>query len=240
MNDYYNGFHYYYDIYMEEMDIPSWFSYLKSLSGISSFHSKSILDLGCGTGKMAIYFAKEKAKVTAVDISKQMLKIADKNAYDNKVRLNLIGLDMTKFKTSANFDFVYSACDSLNYLTKEEDLKTVFKNIYSMLKDNSIFTFDYIPFEGMGLIEKKEVYKSDIYEFLSYRETENNFLKTKVVIKENKEILYEKEHIQMCLNNKRIFQLAKGVGFREIIAYDFLTTNNPTKETDKIQYIFKK
>ncbi len=50
------------------------------------FKNKKILDLGCGIGPLAIYFAKNGAmSVDAIDIYKEHLKFAKKNSNLNGV-----------------------------------------------------------------------------------------------------------------------------------------------------------
>ena len=56
----------------------------------TNFKNKNILDLGCGIGPLAIYFAKNGAtSVDAIDIYDEHLKFAKKNSDLNEVRVNV-------------------------------------------------------------------------------------------------------------------------------------------------------
>jgi len=90
-----------------------------------------ILDLGCGTGRWAIDFAKTGANVVAVDFSPKLLEIAKKIA-DEK------NLNNISFFESGAQDFVHGRYDIifigglLCYLNDDDVAKT-FKNCKSML-----------------------------------------------------------------------------------------------------------
>ena len=56
----------------------------------TDFKDKNILDLGCGIGPLAIYFAKNGAtSVDAIDIYDEHLKFAKKNADLNEIEVNV-------------------------------------------------------------------------------------------------------------------------------------------------------
>ncbi|MGG1416255.1 ThiF family adenylyltransferase [Bacillus amyloliquefaciens] len=72
------------EVYIEERESDSFNSILldKTMSKLVKINKEEtkILDIGCATGEQALYFANKGAKVTAVDISDDMLKVLDKKA----------------------------------------------------------------------------------------------------------------------------------------------------------------
>lgn len=70
------------------------------INWISNTKKSHILDIGCGSGSIAVSLAKhtENAKITAVDVSQNILDIAQKNADRNDVneKIHFICSDITK------------------------------------------------------------------------------------------------------------------------------------------------
>ncbi len=95
--------------------------------------SKICLEMGCGNGRMTEFLAKEFARVFAVDISQEMLDLAQKRlaGYSN---VDFIQSDGTKFNLpNESIDFVFSYLVLQHFLTKEMVKKTL-KEFYRLLK----------------------------------------------------------------------------------------------------------
>ena len=69
-----------------------------------------ILDIGTGSGAIAISLAKylENVKVTATDISKEALKIAQRNAKESQVEIDFIESDLFENLKNQQFDIIVS------------------------------------------------------------------------------------------------------------------------------------
>ena len=75
----------------------------------TNFKNKNILDLGCGIGPLAIYFAKNGAtSVDAIDIYDEHLKFAKKNSDLNEVRVNVFESNLFQ-NVSKKYDLI--CCD---------------------------------------------------------------------------------------------------------------------------------
>jgi len=67
-----------------------------------------VLDVGCGEGFYSIYLASKGFDVTGVDISKNAIKRAKKNAAKQGVKINFIAMDVMKLdKIDDNFGFIF-------------------------------------------------------------------------------------------------------------------------------------
>ena len=75
----------------------------------ADFKNKKILDLGCGIGPLAIYFAKNGAsEVDACDIYEKHLELTKLNAKRNNVSINVIESDLFQ-NISSKYDLI--CCD---------------------------------------------------------------------------------------------------------------------------------
>lgn len=88
-----------------------------------------ILELNCGTGEDALWFAKNGHTVLATDISEKMLEVTEKKATENNLndKIKTNKLDLTKieeFISNETFDLVFSNFGGINCLP--------FKDLYNL------------------------------------------------------------------------------------------------------------
>lgn len=133
----YETFAYYYDSLMEPQFYDDYYQFIRMHCEFDE-----VLELGCGTGEIAIRLAKDNKSVFASDLSIDMLEIAKQKAMQHNVNLMLQRVDMTDFQTSHKVDLILCLCDSLNYVIEVQDVLKVFKNVYESLKDGGTFIFD--------------------------------------------------------------------------------------------------
>ncbi|MBD2515126.1 class I SAM-dependent methyltransferase [Nostoc sp. FACHB-973] len=96
-----------------------------------------ILELGCGSGYLAQQLNIREYKVTGIDASEALLNYARKNAPESEFILS----DIRQLDLPPIFDAAL-ANDVLHFIPSNEDLKTVFKNVYTALKDGGVFVFN--------------------------------------------------------------------------------------------------
>src|SRR4051794_38434863 len=64
----------------------------------------AILDVGCGTGRHSVELAKRGFKVTGLDLSEGMLKVARRRAEEAGVEVEFVQRDATDFSFDRSFD----------------------------------------------------------------------------------------------------------------------------------------
>lgn len=154
----YTGFAQVYDIFMDNVPYDEWTNYLVGLLKEYGLHSGLVLELGCGTGSITRRLAAKGFDMIGVDISEEMLEIAREIEYNRDFdcseefiegnelpeRSNILYLqqDMREFELYGTVSAVVSICDSMNYITSEEDLLKVFQLVNNYLDGGGIFIFD--------------------------------------------------------------------------------------------------
>ena len=86
-------------IFLEEKQIKNY---------LPNVRNKEILDFGCGTGRYSIPLAKKGANVTAIDLTKKMLNVANKKSRKEKLKINFSQEDITKYSSKKKFDLIIS------------------------------------------------------------------------------------------------------------------------------------
>lgn len=139
----YGEFAYIYDELMRDVDYEQWISFFKErVTHDNKKHPLRVLDIGCGTGEIAIRLAKEGYEVVGVDLSEDMLAVANNKAMEAGMRVEFYQQDMVEISGLDPFDVVVIFCDSLNYLRTEEDVQKTFQNIFKLLKHDGLLLFD--------------------------------------------------------------------------------------------------
>lgn len=128
----------FYDRLNTEADYSSYIEYLAS--NIPS--GADVLDLGCGTGEMAIRLSEKGYSVTALDYSSEMLSEAFSKAQKRNSEVFFTCQDMTAFSVSHLYNAAISCFDSFNYILTNDKLLAAFSNCAAALDANGLFIFD--------------------------------------------------------------------------------------------------
>jgi SAM-dependent methyltransferase len=147
----YNQFAHYYDRLMEEMPYADWLDFLR-ICWDKHGQPQTIVDLGCGTGSIAIPLAQQGFEVFGIDLSEEMLAVAQHKAleaqrshpFSGKGWGSLMWLqqDMRDWALLQPVDAVISLCDCFNYLLEETDVQEAFVQAFAALKPGGLFVFD--------------------------------------------------------------------------------------------------
>ncbi len=104
----------------------------------------TVLDVGCGTGRHSIEFARRGFKVTGLDLSEGMLAVARTNSGQAGVDVEWIQADATAFQLGRRFDLGLCLCEGgLGLIERGESADVhdaaIFANIAAELKSNAPF-----------------------------------------------------------------------------------------------------
>lgn len=138
-----------YDRLMEDMPYSDWMSFARRCwdkYGIP----KTVVDLGCGTGNLSIPLARSGFNVFGIDLSSEMLSVArskwdepyTRGLRDEAGTIRWLQQDMRDWDLPDQVDTVISFCDSLNYLTEQQDIIDTFRQTFAGLKQGGLFLFD--------------------------------------------------------------------------------------------------
>ncbi len=119
--------------------------YLYDLLYAHPVAGRSMIDLACGTGTLAVLMAERGWHVLGIDRSAAMLAQArHKIAIAAPVAVRLMEADMRDFEVDAPVDLISCCYDSLNYLLTEDDLQRCFGAVARALLPGGLFCFDLV------------------------------------------------------------------------------------------------
>ena len=104
--------------------------------------SRTVCELGCGTGTNSIEFARRGLKVFALDLSSDMCRLAREKARKKRVTLQVIQADMRSFRLPEPVDCIASEWGPINHLRRKADLLKVARSAARALKPGGYFYFD--------------------------------------------------------------------------------------------------
>ena len=144
MNVSFQSYGKYYDLIYLDKDYERECDFLEEIfKKYSEVTPKAILDVGCGTGGHAISLAKRGYRVTGLDLSEVMIRVALNKIKKEKITVNFHTMDVRKFQLKERFDACISMFSTIDYLTKNEDIQRALLNIREHLKTGSLFLFDF-------------------------------------------------------------------------------------------------
>ena len=103
---------------------------------LGDLNDKKLLDLGCGLGEGAVYFAKQGADVTAADLSAEMLEVVQRLAGLHNVSLQTHKCSADTLLPENSFDVVYSG-----NLLHHVDVALTLKEVRRILKPGGMAVF---------------------------------------------------------------------------------------------------
>jgi SAM-dependent methyltransferase len=143
----------YYDLLYKDKDYAGEAAYVRSLIERYHPHARSVLDLGCGTGRHALLLAESGYRITGVDRSLDMLQAAQAQlssaSPERAARLAVSGApptflqgDVRTVRTGQKFEVVVSLFHVMSYQTSNDDLKAALRTIREHLLPGGVVVFD--------------------------------------------------------------------------------------------------
>ena len=173
-------------------DIPyeKYLRFFKTLLRRHGVTATTVLDLACGTGSLSVLLAKHGYEVLGVDRSEEMLTVAAEKAMElEENQPFFVAQPMQRLRIPEPVDACVCALDSINYVTKPQDVQKAFRRVYESLRPGGLFVFDInTPYKLEGL---------DGQVFLD--ETEDSYCVWRAV--------YDKRH-SLCRYGMDLFQQA--------------------------------
>ena len=240
----YESFARVYDLFMDNIPYEEWSVYLHELLQRGGVEDGLVLELGCGTGTMTELLSGMGYDMIGVDAAPDMLEIALEKKEKSGADILYLQQDMREFELYGTVRAVVSVCDSMNYITEEEDLLQVFRLVNNYLDPGGVFIFDLntiYKYEQLGesvIAENREA-SSFIWENYFYEDEMVNEYDLTLFIREKNDLYrkYEELHYQKAYELEQVKELLLQAGMEFVAAYDAFTHDPVTAESERMYII---
>ena len=244
----------YYNLLYKDKDYAGETQFVHELLQTHSPGTKTILDLGCGTGRHDVLLAEKGYAITGVDRSEDMLVMANSLLSTLNVRcLNVTFLrgDVRTVNLGKRFDAVISLFHVMSYQTTNEDLRAVFRRAKAHLNPGGIFIFDCWygpgvlsdrPAVRVKRLEDEEIIVTRIAEPVIHPNQNLVDVNYLVFVKNRGSGAVEEireTHSMRYLFKPEIELLFEAFSFKFIGCYEWLTTHEPGPRTWGVYFIGK-
>ncbi len=107
---------------------------------LSAHRCTSVVEIGCGTGRLAEKFIGNGWNYTGLDLSENMLNKAKARNFNGR----FIEADMRNFDLDSETDACIITGRTISYLLANQDVAELFKSLHANLIEGGIICFDFI------------------------------------------------------------------------------------------------
>jgi ubiquinone/menaquinone biosynthesis C-methylase UbiE len=241
----------YYDLLYSDKNYFAEVNYVDNLIKAHIKEGKTLLDLGCGTGKHAELFCEKGYMVHGVDLSYEMLEIAQKRALNKKEQLKFTHSNIQELNLNKHFDVVVSLFHVMSYQNSNEALIQAFEVAKQHLKQGGIFIFDFwygpavltdLPVTRVKRLENELIKVTRIAE--PTLETQTNIVNVNYDVfiedKNTNQIIQKKElHSMRYFFDTELELICQKIGFSIVNKYEWMNKNKPNFESWNTVWIVK-
>ena len=227
-NKNYDFFSYYYDICKGQFtdDLPLYLSICK--------RGDTIIEIGCGTGRILKAFLEKGYNITGVDISNKILNVAKRKLYNyTKInKLKLINHNFVISPITQTYTRILISFYTINYLLSTSELQSFLNNIYLSMRKNSAIIIDlfypelYIKPEVENQWMFRSVYSDERNLILKYRKKMIGSIEERIQFfiedTTKREIITYRRYIP----KQDIYNKLEKIGFKNIKLWDGYTIHD--------------
>lgn len=243
-----------YDLVMAHVDYPAWAEYVLDLIADHIPEAESILELGCGTGTLALEVQERADEITpdpgglyylGTDASPAMIEVARAKAARLGADPGNLRFQVGDFfdAPEGSADVVLLLYDGLNYLLDGRAVARLLDSIARALRPGGIAIVDQsTPANSLA----NEEHFDDEGEFGDFRyERRSRFdedqrLHVTVFDITVDGVRYVEEHVQRAYEAEEVRRLIEASSLEEVAAYDGFTLRPATERTERIHWVLRR
>ncbi|MBE6825109.1 MAG: class I SAM-dependent methyltransferase [Ruminococcaceae bacterium] len=244
--DGYNSFSEYYDTLMQNVGYPDRARYIIDVFTRLDHDMGLSLDLACGTGSLTVELKKLGIDIYGVDASYDMLSYARQKAVENDLDILFLCQKMQSLDLYGTIDTCICTLDSINHLTRLEDVQKTFDKVSLFMNKGGYFLFDVnsVYKHKEVLADNTFVYDTeDVFCVWQNSLKENNIVNIELDFFEREGDVYyrmSEEFSERAYTDEELSKMLKKAGLEVVRRFGDMTFESPKKDEQRIIYIARK
>lgn len=211
-------------------------------------NKKKLLELACGTGIQSVYFKQAGFDVTGLDLSPEMIRLAQKRAAEEGEFINFLVGNMLDLSGLETYDLVTCYSDSICYMEDEVAVGDVFQQVYQHLNTDGVFIFDVHSIYQIDTVFPDYSYHENAEDFAFIWDSFPGEVPHSIVheltffVEEENGLFSRHDEI----HDERTYEiltydiLLEEAGFRDVKVYADFEDKEPVKESKRWFFVAKK
>ena len=204
------------------------------------------VDLACGTGSVGLLLAQMGMKVTAVDMSEEMLCEAAQKAQERGLPVTFVCQKLQKLWLPRGVDLAVCALDSLDYITDPEDCRRAIARVYKALNPGGCFIFDVNTPEKLRAMDGQVFLDEDEDVYCVWRgefDAQTNICSYGMDLFQRVGKTWQRsfeEHREYAYSREQLTEYLRQAGFTHIAVYADRRFEEPASDEQRIYFKARK
>lgn len=214
-----------YDRLTNDVDYRATVDFYRDILAQEGLHPRTAVDLACGTGTVSLLLARQGLNVTGVDLSEEMLTMAQQKAEGLENPPRFVRQSLQELTLPRGVDLAVCALDSLDYITDPQDCAEAIRRVYRVLNPGGIFIFDVNTPEKLRAMDGQVYLDEDEDVYCVWRgefEEETNICSYGMDLFQRQGRLWRRsfeEHREYAYSAEQLTCFLKAAGFTGIRVY---------------------
>ena len=214
-----------YDRLTNDVDYEATVDFYYEILKREGLRPRTAVDLACGTGSVTAILAKKGLQVTGVDMSEEMLTVAQQKAPELDNQPRFVCQPLQELRLPRGVDMAVCALDSLDYITDPKDCKEAIRRVYKALNPGGIFIFDVNTPEKLRAMDGQVFLDEDDDVYCGWRgefDEQTNICSYGMDLFQRHGAVWERsfeEHCEYAYSAQQLTGYLKAAGFTHLRVY---------------------
>ena len=214
-----------YDRLTNDVDYQATVNFYYDILDREGLQPRTAADLACGTGSVAMLLAARGLRVTAVDMSWEMLTVAQQKAQEAELPVQFVCQSLQRLQLPVGVDLAVCALDSIDYILDPQDCAQAIRRVYKVLNPGGCFIFDVNTPEKLRAMDGQVFLDEDDDVYCVWRgefDEETNVCSYGMDLFQRRESVWHRsfeEHREYAYSAQQLVGYLRGAGFTSIRVY---------------------